>query len=150
MAHGDGTGGAGESEEGEGQILNIKYKRANIKYQILGYGKSGGVAERRLRPIFVCRKRKDMKTTQEYDEQQECKQEVNDPIAGYGTIDALKVKLVKRIMGMEALEDVQSVLNFVERQKVSETFEQEWERGVTLEQFRDVCKGKLKEIYADM
>ena len=61
MAHGDGTGGAGESEEGESRILNIKYqisnikyKRANIKYQILGYGKSGGVAERRLRPIFVC------------------------------------------------------------------------------------------------
>lgn len=138
--------------------------------------KSGEAATERLRPIFVwgqrmivaveiwfsarnCvsllyedrnRKRMDMKTTQEYDEQQECKQEVNDPIAGYGTIDALKVKLVKRIMGMEALEDVQSVLNFVERQKVSETFEQEWERGVTLEQFRDVCKGKLKEIYADM
>ena len=138
--------------------------------------KSGEAATVRLRPIFVwgqrmivaveiwfcagnCvsllyedrnRKRMDMKTTQEYDEQQECKQEVNEPIAGYGTIDALKVKLVKRIMGMEALEDVQSVLNFVERQKVSETFEQEWERGVTLEQFRDVCKGKLKEIYADM
>ena len=140
------------------------------------YEKSGGAAIERLRPIFVCgqrmivaveiwfcagncisllyedrnRKRMDMKTTQEYDEQQECKQEVNEPIAGYGTIDALKVKLVKRIMGMEALEDVQSVLNFVERQKVSETFEQEWERGVTLEQFRDACKGKLKEIYADM
>ena len=138
--------------------------------------KSGGATERWLRPIFVwgqrmivaveiwfcagnCisllyedrnRKRMDMKTTQEYDEQQECKQEVNEPIAGYGTIDALKVKLVKRIMGMEALEDVQSVLNFVERQKVSETFEQGWERGVTLEQFRDACKGKLKEIYADM
>ena len=133
--------------------------------------KSGGATERWLRPIFVwgqrmivaveiwfcagncislLRKRMDMKTTQEYDEQQECKQEVNEPIAGYGTIDALKVKLVKRIMGMEALEDVQSVLNFVERQKVSETFEQEWERGVTLEQFRDACKGKLKEIYADM
>ena len=138
--------------------------------------KSGEAATERLRPIFVwgqrmivaveiwfsagnCvsllyedrnRKRMDMKTTQEYDEQQECKQEVNEPIAGYGTIDALKVKLVKRIMGMEALEDVQSVLNFVERQKVSETFEQEWERGVTLEQFRDACKGKLKEIYADM
>ena len=45
MAHGDGTGGAGESEKGESQI-------ANIKYQILGYEKSGGVAERRLRPIF--------------------------------------------------------------------------------------------------
>ena len=26
----------------------------NIKYQILGYEKSGGVAEKRLRPIFVC------------------------------------------------------------------------------------------------
>lgn len=87
-----------------------------------------------------------MKTTQEYNKQQACKQEVDEPIAGYGTIDALKVKLVKRIMGMEALEDVQSVLNFVERQKVSETFEQEWERGVTLEQFRDACKGKLKSM----
>ena len=82
-----------------------------------------------------------MKTTQEYDEQQECKQEVNDPIAGYGTIDALKVKLVKRIMGMEALEDVQSVLNFVERQKVSETFEQEWERGGRLNNFGMSAKG---------
>ena len=92
----------------------------------------------------------DMKTMQEYDKQQACRQEVNEPIAGYGGIDALKVRLVKQIMGMEALEDVQSVLNFVERQKVSEAFEQEWERGVTLEQFRDACKGKLKEIYADM
>ena len=51
---------------------------------------------------------------------------------------------------MESLEDVQSVLNFVERQKVSDTFAQEWERGVTLEQFRNACKEKLKEIYADM
>ena len=96
------------------------------------------------------RKRMDMKTTQEYDKQQACRQEVNEPIAGYGGIDALKVRLVKQIMGMEALEDVQSVLNFVERQKVSEAFEQEWKRGVTLEQFRDACKGKLKEIYADI
>ena len=96
------------------------------------------------------RKRMDMKTTQEYDEQQECKQEVNEPIAGYGSIDVLKVRLVKRIMGMETLEDVQSVLNFVERQKVSDVFKQEWERSMTLEQFRDACKGKLKEIYADV
>ena len=134
------------------------------------------MAERRLRPIFCwwgkgiavmeiwfsagnCisllhedgnRKRMDMKMAQEYDKQQACRQEVNEPIAGYGGIDALKVRLVKQIMGMEALEDVQSVLNFVERQKVPEAFEQEWERGVTLEQFRDACKGKLKEIYADM
>ena len=92
----------------------------------------------------------DMKTTEEYDRQQACRQEVNEPIAGYGGIDALKVRLVKQIMGMESLEDVQSVLNFVERQKASDTFAQEWERGVTLEQFRNACKGKLKEIYADM
>ena len=91
-----------------------------------------------------------MKTTEEYDRQQACRQEVNEPIAGYGGIDALKVRLVKQIMGMESLEDVQSVLNFVERQKVSDTFAQEWERGVTLEQFRNACKEKLEEIYADM
>lgn len=90
-----------------------------------------------------------MKTTEEY-RQQACRQEVNEPIAGYGGIDALKVRLVKQIMGMESLADVQSVLNFVERQKASDTFAQEWERGVTLGQFRNACKGKLKEIYADM
>ena len=95
-------------------------------------------------------KKTGMKTNQEYDKQRVCKQEVDEPIAGYGSIDVLKVRLVKRIMGMETLEDVQSVLNFVERQKVSDVFKQEWERGVTLEQFRDTCKGKLKEIYADM
>ena len=96
------------------------------------------------------RKRKDMKTMQEYDKQQACRQEVNEPIAGYGGIDALKVRLVKRIMGMEALEDVQSVLNFVEERKSSNIFDLEWERGLSPEQFRNACKDQLKEIYVDM
>lgn len=50
MARGDGTGGTGESEKGEKQILNIRYQISDIK--ILRYEKSDGVAERRLRPIF--------------------------------------------------------------------------------------------------
>lgn len=30
MARGDGTGGAGESEKGESQIVNIKYQISDI------------------------------------------------------------------------------------------------------------------------
>ena len=91
-----------------------------------------------------------MKTTPEYDKQQTSKQAVNEPVAGYGSIDALKAKLVKQIMEMEALEDVQSVLNFVEERKSSDVFEQEWERGLSPEQFRNACKDQLKKIYADI
>ena len=57
---------------------------------------------------------------------------------------------VKQIMGMEALEDVRSVLNFVEERKSSNIFDLEWERGLSPEQFRNACKDQLKEIYADM
>ena len=53
-------------------------------------------------------------------------------------------------MGMEALEDVRSVLNFVEERKSSNIFDLEWERGLSPEQFRNACKDQLKEIYADM
>ena len=47
MARCDGTGGAGESEEGESQILNIKYQISNIKEQIsnIRYWDMGNRAE---------------------------------------------------------------------------------------------------------
>lgn len=50
-----------------------------------------------------------------YNEQDTELQFVNEPMASYGNIDALKNRLVKRIMEMDKLKEVRSVLDFVER-----------------------------------
>ena len=58
MARGDGTGGTGESEEGESQILNIRYQISSIKYQILnikyllGVRKDGRSSDGAASPVF--------------------------------------------------------------------------------------------------
>ena len=45
--------------------------------------------------------------------------------------------------------DMNSVLEFViERIAQKDKFEQEWEQGLTVEDFRIQCKRKLKEMYA--
>ena len=49
-----------------------------------------------------------------YNEQDTESQFVNEPMASYGNIDALKNRLVKRIMEMDKLKEVRSVLDFVE------------------------------------
>ena len=50
-----------------------------------------------------------------YNEQDTESQFVYEPMASYGNIDALKNRLVKRIMEMDKLKEVRSVLDFVER-----------------------------------
>lgn len=50
-----------------------------------------------------------------YNEQDTESQFVNEPMASYGSFDALKNRLVKRIMEMDKLKEVRSVLDFVER-----------------------------------
>ena len=46
-------------------------------------------------------------------------------------------------------EELNSVLEFVkERIAQKDKFEQEWEQGLTVEDFRIQCKRKLKEMYA--
>lgn len=50
-----------------------------------------------------------------YNEQDTESQFVNEPMASYGNIDALKNRLVKRIMEMDKLKEVRSILDFVER-----------------------------------
>lgn len=56
-----------------------------------------------------------MKKAKAYSEQRDTEQQsVNEPGMAYGDIDALKVQLVKRIMGMDELSEVSSVLEFVE------------------------------------
>lgn len=52
-----------------------------------------------------------------YKEQDTEAQFVNEPTASYGNIDALKARLVKRIMKMDKLMEVESVLDFVEKRE---------------------------------
>lgn len=66
----------------------------------------------------------------------------------YGDINAMKVQLVNRIMRMDEPKKVWSVLNFVNNQKGEESeFDREWNRSLSVEEFRTQCKNKLKRIY---
>ena len=52
-------------------------------------------------------------------------------------------------MRIDEPEELNSVLEFVkERIAQKDKFEQEWEQGLTVEDFRIQCKRKLKEMYA--
>lgn len=67
----------------------------------------------------------------------------------YGDINAMKVQLVNRIMRMKEPKEVLSVLNFVKNQKDDESeFDKEWNRSMSVEEFRALCKNRLKKIYA--
>lgn len=77
---------------------------------------------------------------------QECAADAAMP---YGDINAMKVQLVNRIMRMDEPKEVLSVLNFVKSQKDEESeFDREWNRSLSVEEFRIQCKNKLKKIYA--
>lgn len=73
-----------------------------------------------------------------------------DAATPYGDINAMKVQLVNRIMRMDEPKEVMSVLNFVKNQMDDEPeFEGEWNRSLSVEEFRIHCKNKLKKIYAE-
>ena len=71
----------------------------------------------------------------------------SEPLSIYGDINAMKVQLVNRIMRIDEPEELNSVL-VKERIAQKDKFEQEWEQGLTVEDFRIQCKRKLKEMYA--
>lgn len=74
---------------------------------------------------------------------------VSEPAMSYGDINALKVQLVNRIMRMDEPQEVSVVLDFVKKQTCrQEQFDDEWERSVSVEDFRVLCKKRLKDIYA--
>ena len=50
---------------------------------------------------------------------------------------------------MDEPKEVLSVLDFVKHQKDDESeFDREWNRSVSVEEFRTQCKNRLKKIYA--
>lgn len=74
---------------------------------------------------------------------------VTEAAVSYGDINAMKVQLVNRILHLDEPKEVLSVLNFVKHQKDEESeFDREWNRSVSVEEFRTQCKNRLKEIYA--
>lgn len=89
------------------------------------------------------------KETQKYSDIPVQQTNASEPLGIYGDINAMKVQLVNRIMRIDEPEELNSVLEFVkERIAQKDKFEQEWEQGVTVEDFRIQCKRKLKEMYA--
>lgn len=73
---------------------------------------------------------------------QDCVAEAAMP---YVDINAMKVQLVNCIMRMDEPKEVLAVLNFVKHQKDDESeFDWEWNRSVSVEEFRTQCKNRLK------
>lgn len=66
-----------------------------------------------------------MSKVKPYKEQEAAEQSVNEPIMAYGQ------EVVSKLKG-----------------SASETFEEEWSRGLTVEGFRLVCKKNLRDMYA--
>ena len=89
------------------------------------------------------------KATKKYSDIPVQQTNASEPSGIYGDINAMKVQLVNRIMRIDEPEELNSVLEFVkERIAQKDKFEQEWEQGLTVEDFRIQCKRKLKEMYA--
>lgn len=88
-------------------------------------------------------------SAKEYKKHTSVPSSVSEPAVPYGDINALKVQLVNRIMRMDETREVSIILDFVKEQTQSQkSFEEEWERSISVEDFRGLCKKKLKDIYA--
>lgn len=82
-----------------------------------------------------------MRKAKSYNEQSDTEQQsVNEPVAAYGNIDALKVQLVKRIMRMDELSEVKSVLEFVEGRN-------DIERAISGEELLSRIRPRIKMLF---
>lgn len=82
-----------------------------------------------------------MKKAKAYSEQSDTEQQsVNEPGMVYGNIDALKVQLVKRIMRMDELSEVRSVLEFVEGRN-------DIERAISGEELLSRIRPRIKMLF---
>ena len=63
--------------------------------------------------------------------------------------DDLRSQLVDRLMEIDDPKTLQALILYVDRTILNATksFETEWERGVSVEDFRKRCHSKLKDIY---
>ncbi len=64
-------------------------------------------------------------------------------------IKELHNSLVNRVMTIQNPEILQSLIVYVDQNILNkpDSFEEEWKRSISIEEFRQRCKNKLKEKY---
>lgn len=63
--------------------------------------------------------------------------------------DDLRCQLMNRLMEIDDPKTLQSLIFYVDRTilKLQDSFEKEWQRGVSVEEFRKQCHDTQKEMY---
>ena len=72
-----------------------------------------------------------------------------EPMVNSARIKELHNTLVDRVMTIQNPEVLQSLIVYVDNNilKKDDSFETEWNRSISVEEFRMQCKNKLKEMY---
>ncbi|WP_144150647.1 hypothetical protein [Segatella copri] len=72
-----------------------------------------------------------------------------EPAVNASRIKELHNSLVNRVMTIQNPEILQSLIVYVDQNILNkpDSFEEEWKRSISIEEFRQRCKSKLKEKY---
>ena len=72
-----------------------------------------------------------------------------EPAVNASRIKELHNSLVNRVMTIQNPEILQSLIVYVDQNILNkpDSFEEEWKRSISIEEFRLRCKSKLKEKY---
>ena len=72
-----------------------------------------------------------------------------EPMVNSARIKELHNTLVDRVMTIQNPEVLHSLIVYVDNNllKKDDSFETEWNRSISVEEFRMQCKNKLKEMY---
>ena len=72
-----------------------------------------------------------------------------EPAVNSSRIKELHNSLVNRVMTIQNPEILQSLIVYVDQNILNkpDSFEEEWKRSISIEEFRQRCKSKLKEKY---
>ena len=72
-----------------------------------------------------------------------------EPAVNASRIKELHNSLVNRVMTIQNPEILQSLIVYVDQNILNkpDSFEEDWKRSISIEEFRQRCKSKLKEKY---
>lgn len=72
-----------------------------------------------------------------------------EPAVNASRIKELHNSLLNRVMTIQNPEILQSLIVYVDQNILNkpDSFEEEWKRSISIEEFRQRCKSKLKEKY---
>ena len=77
---------------------------------------------------------------------------VSEPLVGYSQLTDLRNQLVERVMNIQNPQTLQSLIVYVDKKVLPKTatFEEEWKRSISIEEFRKRCKSRLKTMYGEL